>query len=177
MVKMLSFMAFLITHGHVGEAHAQDFALSSSAFKKGGNIPALYTCKGKDISVPLHWQGVPAKAKSLVLIMEDPGNNAESWFHWVVYNISPEQTRFTANATQLPPGVMAARNSWGNDKYQGPCPEEGVRYYVFRLYALDKKLNLGRITNAPQVIEAMQSHVIGAARLPGKFTVNPGKYR
>lgn len=172
MVKMLSVMAFLVTHGHMGEAHAQDFILQSSAFKNGQAIPERYTCKGDDVSVPLNWRGVPSDAKSLVLIMSDPGDDAGTWYHWVLYNISPEQTRFTANVDSLPPGVIAARNSWGNKKYQGPCPSEGTRTYAFRLYALDKKMDLGKITNPPQVIQAMQNHVLGVAMLRGKYGSN-----
>jgi len=44
--------------------------LVSSAFIEGGEIPALYTCQGKDISVPLSWKDVPSGAKSLVLIVD-----------------------------------------------------------------------------------------------------------
>ncbi|MGO9572028.1 MAG: YbhB/YbcL family Raf kinase inhibitor-like protein, partial [Desulfomonilaceae bacterium] len=35
-------------------------------------IPKLYTCDGQDISPPLSWSGVPAEAKSIALIMDDP---------------------------------------------------------------------------------------------------------
>jgi phosphatidylethanolamine-binding protein (PEBP) family uncharacterized protein len=46
-----------------------DMAITSSAFAHNGSIPKLYTCEGKDISPPLAWSGVPAGAKSLVLIV------------------------------------------------------------------------------------------------------------
>ena len=48
------------------------FQLSSTAFVQNGEIPKIYTCEGADKSPPLAWSGVPAGAKSLVLIVDDP---------------------------------------------------------------------------------------------------------
>lgn len=172
MVKLLTTVAFFLTHGHVGEAHAQEFTLKSSAFKHGQVIPQQYTCKGKDVSLPLHWQGVPKQAKSLVLVVTDPDTPSGKCYHWLLYNISPQQTRFTANATVLPDGVRALKNSWGNKKYQGPCPSQGMHHYNFRLYALDKKLQLSPYATPSQLLAAMQNHVLGVARLMGTYGTN-----
>ena len=46
--------------------------LTSSAFARDTDIPSLYTCEGRDQSPPLAWSGVPAGAKSLALIVDDP---------------------------------------------------------------------------------------------------------
>ena len=46
--------------------------VTSSAFEEGGPIPAQYTCEGEDSSPPLSWSGVPTKAKTLALIVDDP---------------------------------------------------------------------------------------------------------
>ena len=46
--------------------------LTSGAFAHGGAIPAHYTCDGKDCSPALAWTGVPAGAKSLVLVADRP---------------------------------------------------------------------------------------------------------
>ena len=46
-----------------------EFKLESKEFDDGGVIPELYTCKGKDISPPLEWEGIPEGTDSLVLIM------------------------------------------------------------------------------------------------------------
>ena len=45
--------------------------LTSPAFQNDQTIPAKYTCEGTGVSPPLAWQGVPARAKSLVLIEDD----------------------------------------------------------------------------------------------------------
>ena len=61
--------------------------LSSTAFENEGSIPQKYTCDGPDLSPPLYWDKVPAQAKSLALICDDPDAPMGVWVHWVYYNI------------------------------------------------------------------------------------------
>ena len=61
--------------------------ITSSAFTEGATIPVKYTCDDQDLSPPLAWTGVPAKAVSLVLIMDDPDAPAGIWSHWVLFDI------------------------------------------------------------------------------------------
>ena len=68
--------------------------LTSSAFAPNQSIPKLYTCEGKDLSPPLAWSGVPANAKSLALIVDDPDAPDPAapqtiWVHWVLFDIPP----------------------------------------------------------------------------------------
>ena len=46
--------------------------IRSAAFQPGGEIPARHTCEGEDLSPPLAWSGVPAGAKGLALVVDDP---------------------------------------------------------------------------------------------------------
>lgn len=39
-------------------------ALSSPAFTPGGEIPALFTCEGRDLSPALDWTGVPRRRRA-----------------------------------------------------------------------------------------------------------------
>ena len=48
------------------------FKIESKSFGQNEMIPVQYTCDGQDISPPLTWSGIPAGAKSLVLIVDDP---------------------------------------------------------------------------------------------------------
>ena len=59
--------------------------LTSSAFAEGGFIPAKHTCDGEDVSPPLTWNNVPAHAKSLALISDDPDAPMGTWVHWVLH--------------------------------------------------------------------------------------------
>jgi phosphatidylethanolamine-binding protein (PEBP) family uncharacterized protein len=58
--------------------------VTSSAFQTGQTIPTKYTCEGKDISPPLQWSGVPAVAKCLALICDDPDAPVGNWVNWIL---------------------------------------------------------------------------------------------
>ena len=150
--------------------------LTSPAFKPGGEIPVKHTCEGADISPPLEWSGVPGRAKSLALIVDDPDAPDPkaprmTYVHWVLYNIVPVTTRLPEGAARggLPPGTREGKNDWKRTGYGGPCPPIGRHRYFFKLYALDAELpDLGAPTK-PQLEKAMESHVIEKAELVGTY--------
>src|SRR5512137_1840843 len=74
------------------EGGDMSLAIASPAFRHSGEIPAVHTCEGEDTSPPLQWSGVPAGARSLALIVDDPDAPDPkaprmTWVHWVLYNI------------------------------------------------------------------------------------------
>ncbi len=143
--------------------------LTSPEFENSGNIPSLYTCDEANVSPPLKIEGVPAKAKTLVLIMDDPDAMKPAgkvWDHWVAFNI-PVETKEIAEGRN-PEGVMGI-NSRGNLTYGGPCPPDGEHRYYFRLYALDTKLKLKEGATKTEVLKAIEGHVIEQAELMGKY--------
>ena len=75
---------------------AMALTLTSSAFQPGGKIPSRFTCEGDDRSPPLAIEGVPAGAKSLALILDDPDAPDPKapqrvWVHWVVSICRPRR--------------------------------------------------------------------------------------
>lgn len=150
--------------------------LSSSQFTHNGEIPALYTCQGKDISPPLTWSGVPPKAKSLVLIADDPdapdpAAPKMTWVHWVIHGLPATSTGLAEGASPggLPKGAQEGQNDFKKTPYGGPCPPIGRHRYFFKLYALDTELkDLGAATKA-QVEAAMKGHVLAQAELMGTY--------
>ena len=151
-------------------------ALTSPAFTHEGAIPAEYTCEGKDLAPELRWTGVPANAKSLALIVDDPDApdpNAPkmTYVHWVLYDIPPTATGIaeSAKGAELPAGTKQGNNDWKRTGYGGPCPPIGRHRYFFKLYALDTTLpGLGAATKA-QLEEAMKGHVLEQATLMGTY--------
>lgn len=147
--------------------------LTSAAFANGAEMPALYTCDGRDVSPPLAWSGVPANAQSLVLIVDDPDAPDPkaprmTWVHWVLYNLPAQSTGLT-EAAPLPPGALAGLNDFQHTRYGGPCPPIGRHRYFFKLYALDTLLpNFGHATKA-QVERAMAGHILAEAQLIGTY--------
>ena len=151
-------------------------SLSSPAFAPGGEIPALFTCEGQDLSPALDWTGVPETAKSLVLIVDDPdapdpAAPRTTWVHWVLYNLPPAARGLPQGVAPaaLPAGTKEGTNDWRRTGYGGPCPPIGRHRYFHKLYALDTVLpDLGPATKA-QVEAAMKGHVIAHAELVGTY--------
>jgi hypothetical protein len=150
--------------------------LTSTAFVAGAEIPAPFTCEGRDISPALAWTGVPAEAKSLVLIVDDPDAPDPAapkltWVHWVLYNMPPTARGLpeAVSAGSLPTGTREGTNDWKRTGYGGPCPPIGRHRYFHKLYALDVVLpDLGPATK-PQVEAAMKGHVLAQTELMGTY--------
>jgi Raf kinase inhibitor-like YbhB/YbcL family protein len=151
-------------------------AISSPAFTPGGEIPALYTCEGRDISPPLQWTGVPAAAKSLVLIVDDPDAPdpkapKTTWVHWVLYNIPTTATGLPEAVTSgaLPSGTLEGKNDWKRTGYGGPCPPIGRHRYFLKLYALNTVLPDLKHPTKAQVEKAIRGHIIANAVVVGLY--------
>lgn len=161
-------------------------AIKSTAFAPNGPIPTKYTCEGEDVSPPLEWSGVPERAKSLALIVDDPDAPDPAapkmvYVHWVLYDLPPSTTGLPEGVTtaQLPKGAREGKNDPGKTGYSGPCPPIGRHRYFFKLYALDTMPgDLGRPTKA-DLEAAMRGHVIEQAEVVGTYqgTSGPAKQK
>lgn len=142
--------------------------LTSPAFEDNGKIPAKYSCDGDNVNPELRVENVPSGTKSLALIMEDPDAPNGLWVHWVVWNIRPNIGVLVERAE--PRESVIGKNSWGHNQYGGPCPPSGTHHYVFRMYALDKTLDLAGTASKGQLDVAMEGHVLAEAVLTGLYS-------
>src|SRR5262249_5085449 len=114
--------------------------LTSSAFRPESNIPAQFTCDGRNISPELSWSAAPAGTKSFALVMHDPDAPIEGGYtHWIAYNIPAAPHHLAENVPnqdRLPHGAMQGKNDAGKYGYTGPCPPSGTHRSFFRLYPL-----------------------------------------
>ena len=81
--------------------------LSSPAFGAGTQIPRRFTCEGQDLAPALQWSGVPAGAKSLALIVDDPDAPdpdapQRTWVHWVLFDLPPDSAGLPEGGQPLP---------------------------------------------------------------------------
>jgi Raf kinase inhibitor-like YbhB/YbcL family protein len=150
--------------------------LVSPAFAPKGEIPTRYTCEGEDLSPPLRWSGVPAAARSLALVVDDPDAPdprapKRTWVHWVLYAIPPTATGLDEGAgpDELPAGTRVGRNDGGRTGYGGPCPPVGRHRYFHKLYALDVELAELRSPTKAELEKAMEGHVLARAELLGTY--------
>lgn len=150
--------------------------LTSPQFKPNGEIPGVHTCEGKDRAPALAFSDVPANAKSLALIVDDPdapdpAAPKMTWVHWVLYNIPSHAQGLPegAVAKDLPQGTLEGKNDWKRTGYGGPCPPIGRHRYFFKLYALDAPLPDLKSPDKGALEKAMQGHVVGKAELVGTY--------
>jgi len=148
---------------------AAGLQISSPAFQNNGVIPAKYTCDGAGTNPALQFSGVPAKAKSLALIVEDPdvpkNLKADGMFdHWVLWDIAP-----TAKGIAEGDG-KGGMNETGTAGFMGPCPPDREHRYFFKLFALDTKLTGAKIAGKKDLEKAMDGHVLEKAELVGRYT-------
>jgi len=168
-ISSLLFLVFLGIFPSNPEVFAMDtLTLSSSAFKQNGPVPSKYTCDGADVNPPLAINVVPAGARSLALIVDDPDAPAGVWVHWVVWNIGANTTEIKENS--VPQGAQQGLTDFRDRKYGGPCPPSGTHRYFFKLYALDTVLTLGPAATKPALDQAMKGHIIGQTELIGKYS-------
>jgi len=150
--------------------------LTSTAFADQQSIPKIYTCEGKDLSPPLAWSGVPAKAKSLALIVDDPdapdpAAPRMTWVHWVLYDIPVAASGLPEGvaSSALPKGTLEGRNDWDRTGYGGPCPPVGRHRYFHKLYALDTVLPDLKRPDKAALGQAMKGHIIAETQLVGTY--------
>lgn len=146
--------------------------MESAAFGDNEPIPRQYTCDGEDLSPALSWSGVPAEAKSLVLIMDDPDAPAKTFVHWVIYDLPASVEGLPEGVPKvegLPGGGTHGKSSFGKIGYGGPCPPKGTHRYIFHLYALKEALGLPAGASRKQVDTAMKGKIVASAELTGKY--------
>ena len=142
-----------------------DLQLTSNAFSHGGEIPRKCGYKNGNEKPPLTINEIPEGTKSLALIMDDPdamGAVGKIWVHWVVWNIDPD-TSGLRNLTE------EGMTDFGEVGYGGPAPPDKRHTYIFKLYALDSKLDLPEGSTKSELENAMEGHIIEQATLTGTY--------
>ena len=148
-----------------------NFTLESEAFDNGGVIPRKYGYKNGNQSPPLKISGIPENTLSLTLIMDDPdamGVVGKVWVHWVLWNINPSTTELKENS--IPSDCLEGKTDFGEIGYGGPAPPDKEHTYIFKIYALDHKLDVNKNSTIQQIEEAMNNHIIAETRLEGRYS-------
>ena len=113
--------------GSYNRSRTMALSLRSPAFTHQGQIPALYTCEGRDISPALSWAGSlrdeeprPDRRRSRRARSRAPGM---TWVHWVLYNL-PAGDRDCPRRSGAPrpaAGTREGLNDWKRTGYGGPA--------------------------------------------------------
>jgi Raf kinase inhibitor-like YbhB/YbcL family protein len=184
-LPMSRFLGRLLRRAHAGEhkllwndlrlaAPGPALRLSSPAFEAGGRLPLRYAGVGvgENLSPPLRWSEVPAQARELVLVLEDPDAPLLSPFlHLMLFGIAPDCTGLKEGAlSTIASTGRFGINTFRRRSYAGPraLPGHGPHRYVFQLFALSRALNLDVCTRR-QVLEGAAGSVLGRGRLDVTF--------
>ncbi len=143
-------------------------AVTSSAFEAGGSIPARFTCKGDNVNPPLQFRNIPGGTKSLALVVDDPDAPGALFTHWLVWNIDPATKGLGEKS--VPKGASQGTNDSGNVGYGGPCPPSGTHRYFFRIFALDRTLDLKNGAKRQEAERALAGHVLARGELMGRHS-------
>lgn len=145
----------------------------SAEFKYGDVIPDKYSCMGNDVSPELSWTGIPEGVQSIVVIMDDPDAPGGTFVHWVLFDIPATTQKLPAAVKKdknLDDFSRQGMNDFGDVGYGGPCPPPGKPHrYYFRIYALDKMLELMPGASKSQVDSAMEGHILAKGELMGIY--------
>lgn len=167
----IGFVAYLAKDRHIfynwDVMKKTNMKIESFAFKNGDEIPSRFTCDGENISPELIFKNVPKDTKSLALTLEDPDVPTGTWGHWVLWNIPPRTIEINQN--NIPKGAVVGSNNANKNEYYGPCPQNGLHHYFFKLYALDTMLTLDSNKKAQDLVDAMEGHIIAQAKLMGTY--------
>ncbi|MFH0711511.1 MAG: YbhB/YbcL family Raf kinase inhibitor-like protein [archaeon] len=147
--------------------------IQSPAFNHNEKIPIKYTADGTNINPELNITKIPENTKSLILIMDDPDAQKVcgfTWIHWVLFNIPVNSNQLTIQKNSI--SGTPGESTYKKPEYNGPNPPagSGTHNYNFKIYALDKKLELPEMTPLPRIIEAMKNHIVAESILTGKYS-------
>jgi Raf kinase inhibitor-like YbhB/YbcL family protein len=142
--------------------------IDSPAFQEGGTIPEKFSKNGQNVNPALRIEGVPAEAKSLVLIVDDPDAPVGLFTHWLVWNIDPKTTEIAESS--VPKGGVQGTNDFPGPGYDGPHPPSGTHRYYFKIFALDRTLDLKGGAKRRELDAAMHGHVIAQGELMGRYS-------
>lgn len=157
---------------------SRGMVITSPAFEDGAAMPHLYTQDGESLFPPLRWEGVPAGAQSLALLVED----ADAPFprplvHAVLHSIPPTLSGIPEGGVPKkqvrasPLGFKLGRNSVARQGWMAPSPipGHGPHRYAFQLLALDTMPSFPAPPRRGQFLRAMRHHLVAASRLIGVY--------
>jgi Raf kinase inhibitor-like YbhB/YbcL family protein len=144
-----------------------EFALTSEAFAPGEPIPRRHSCEGEDVSPTLVWSDAPEGTRSFALVVDDPDAPRGTFAHWLAWGIDAATRRLGEGERPAHEG----RNDFGRTGYGGPCPPpgHGPHRYSFRLYALDRDVDLPGSSGKRELERALDGHVLAVAELVGTY--------
>lgn len=143
-----------------------EFLIFSINFKNGEEIPKKFGYNFENIKPEIFLDNIPKNTKTLALIMDDPDAMeavGKVWVHWIAFTNELIQS-FSGSKT------IEGINDFGEIGYGGPAPPDKRHRYIFKIYALDKLLDLTTGFSLNELKDSMSGHILSEGKLTGTFT-------
>lgn len=154
--------------------------VTSSAFADNGTIPSEHAgvgdCGGKNISPPVAWSNLPAKTKSVAVLVFDPDGAAGLGVsHWVAYNIAAERGELKAGegAAGSNFDFTMGPNVAGTPSYRGMCPPAGDRPHHYVMTVIATELAPGSLPaglGRDALLAALKGRALGGQSVVGLYS-------
>ena len=136
-----------------------ELTITCSDFKEGAEIPKKFGYKHGNETPEIIFHNIPDNARTIALIMDDPdamGAVGKVWVHWLFYN----------DGNDVP---IEGKTDFGEIGYGGPAPPDKRHTYIFKVYALNAKLDLKEGYSKQELEDAMKGHILAETKLTGTF--------
>lgn len=150
------------------------FRLTSPAFEHDDELPFRFTSDGDDVSPPLAWSNVPEGTRELILVCDDPDGETGVVTHWIAYGMDPSVDGLPEGLPRSalvedPVSLVQGRNEFDEVGYSGPVADSqrGAHRCFFRLFAVDRELDLAPGIDRAELRHAAKDHIIATAVLVG----------
>ena len=126
-------------------------------------VPVDSACEGRNLSPQIEIHGL--NSTSLAIIVDDIDAPSETFTHWRIRSIMPLDLIPAGMPNNLeittPLKAIQGSNSFGKIGYMGPCPSKGKPHrYYFRIYGLDRMLDLDPEATRQELENAMKGHIL-----------------
>ena len=143
----------------------------SPAFADGGPLPERYTADGGCLSPPFEWRGVPAAARSVVVVIEDADSpTPRPLVHAILWNLPGEDGGLgegVFNALETTDATDLGRNSLLRHGYlpPDPPPGHGPHRYAIQVFALDCLSDFEDAPGRGRLRDVLRRHAIAGGML------------
>ena len=147
--------------------------VDSPAFVNGRSLPERCTADGEGISPPLRWFGIPPKARSLILVVEDCDSPTPlPLVHAIATGMPPSIHELAEGALHEHDGApLLGKNSYFKATWlpPDPPPGHGTHRYVFQMFALDYTPQFEGHPGRSLILRALDNHVVARGQVIGTY--------
>jgi Raf kinase inhibitor-like YbhB/YbcL family protein len=156
---------------------ADTIDVTSPAFADGGELPVRFTADGDSVSPPLAWRGIPEKAATVIVLIEDADSPTPNpLVQAIVWNLPPEDGSLAEGAmpAEAEPGRRPAMgvNSLLRIGYlpPDPPPGHGPHRYAFQVFALLAPLVIETVApGRTELVDALRDYAMAKGMLIGVY--------